>query len=918
MARFGAKQFCTAFLVLATAVFSDQGFATLAFFYGEKPPVAELGHYQKTVVQPTQTSRQELQRLQKLGVATYAYVSIGELHKQAASPGFQPEPFSLGTNTSWNSWIMDLTTSRWQNYLRQHVSQLKEQGFDGIFLDTMDSYQVAPRELWPDQQEALTALIREFHQMGLSVLINRGFEVLPEISRLVDGMVVESLFQGWDQGKQRYEPVPAETRQQLLERLAEAKQFRFPIYIVDYVPSQSWQLAIETARKITELGFTPWVTTSHLHGLGVSNKIPVPRRLLAFYNGEHSSLAASNIHLKLAPIAEYLGYRLDYRDISQPFTAPADFLYQGAVLWPGQVSNSVRDNIYTALDYFHNIELPFLLLGDTYISDPDLNEKLGFQTAEIDGKTKTTHQHPIIGNFEAPLGSQRPGQSLPVIQDSAAETWLTVEDETGTLFSSAFRHHWGAVVAEPYIIETGYQNNQRWLINPYEMLRQGLQLPDIPVADTTTENGRRLLITHIDGDGFVNKGFFPGTPYASEVIRDQILKRYPFYTTVSVIEAETSPKGVYPHHSANAEDIARSIFTLNNVEAASHTYSHPFAWENFDNKKSRVELIYGNHLPVPGYKNPSLEREITGSVDYINSQLLAGTGKKADVFLWSGNAVPTEKAIQLIEQQGLLNMNGGETVIRNSLPSLTNVTGIGRPLDSGWQIYAPIMNENVYTNNWSGPFYGYRHAIETFQRTDRPHRLKPLNIYYHFYSGDKPASLKALTEVYDWVKTQNPVSIYASEYIQRAKAFYRSSFTRDLAGNWHVVSEGPLRSLRFPKTLGRANIRNSENLVGKNTIRENYEWLHLYRTPATISTATGLDNGYLIESNGIILDWKNLDRQSNNNALEVQLRAAQPLMLTLKGNCRFEGKSPVNRQTGNGISHFQFEAQQISGRFRCD
>ena len=40
----------------------------------------------------------------------------------------------------------------------------------------------------------------------------------------------------------------------------------------------------------------------------------------------------------------------------------------------------------------------------------------------------------------------------------------------------------------------------RWVIDPFAFLTQALQLPPMPVPDTTTENGRRLLLAHVDGD----------------------------------------------------------------------------------------------------------------------------------------------------------------------------------------------------------------------------------------------------------------------------------------------------------------------------------------------------------------------------------------------------------------------------------
>ena len=56
--------------------------------------------------------------------------------------------------------------------------------------------------------------------------------------------------------------------------------------------------------------------------------------------------------------------------------------------------------------------------------------------------------------------------------------------------------------------------------------------------------------------------------------------------------------------------------------------------------------------------------------------------------------------------------------------------GLGLERDGLFQVFAPNQNENVYTNEWRGPFYGFERVIETFEFTETPRRLKPINIYF--------------------------------------------------------------------------------------------------------------------------------------------------------------------------------------------
>ncbi len=160
----------------------------------------------------------------------------------------------------------------------------------------------------------------------------------------------------------------------------------------------------------------------------------------------------------------------------------------------------------------------------------------------------------------------------------------------------------------------------------------------------------------------------------------------------------------------------------------------------------------GDRLAIPGYVF-SLEREVDGSVAYIN-QRLAPPGKPARVFLWSGDALPPEEAIERTDALGLENLNGDDAEEPGPRLALSQVPSFVRPVGRRTQIYAPAQNENVYTNLWHGPFYGFRRVVDYFRFTDSPRRLKPIGIYYHFYSGTKAAAIKALHEVYGWALQQ--------------------------------------------------------------------------------------------------------------------------------------------------------------------
>ena len=174
---------------------------------------------------------------------------------------------------------------------------------------------------------------------------------------------------------------------------------------------------------------------------------------------------------------------------------------------------------------------------------------------------------------------------------------------------------------------------------------------------------------------------------------------------------------------------------------------------------------------------------------------------------------------------GLRAINGGDTTIAKENPWLGRIAPFGLQRGPFWQIYVGMQNENIYTNDWTGPFWGYRRVLETFELTEHPRRLKPINIYYHFYSASKTASLNALKRVYDYVMERKTIPLYTSEYIAVAQDFYATAIEKT-ANGYRIRNSGNLRTLRLPKVLGCPDIAASKSIVGFKE-EKGYRYLHL-------------------------------------------------------------------------------------------
>lgn len=164
---------------------------------------------------------------------------------------------------------------------------------------------------------------------------------------------------------------------------------------------------------------------------------------------------------------------------------------------------------------------------------------------------------------------------------------------------------------------------------------------------------------------------------------------------------------------------------------------------------------------------------------------------------------------------GIENMNGGMTVATRRVPTISAVAPRSMPWGDELQIFASSQNENVYTNDWEGPFFGgYIQLLDTLKRTETPRRLKPVNIYYHFYSGDRHDSLQALTELYDWAMAQELHPVTASEYARSIRGSQEARFFSDVRGEWVVVNSSHVRTLRLPPGSLRPETGGDSGVIG--------------------------------------------------------------------------------------------------------
>lgn len=148
-----------------------------------------------------------IRELKDAGTYVIAYISIGEdsgpwkvgdgLGENGyASYYIYNEKGEPTKNPSWPSYFVDAGNPVWQAQVLSKAKAIMDFGVDGLFLDTLDTVDVAYETLG-----GIVDLVRRLDEElpeGTKLVPNRGFTAFPHISQYVDGIMFESFSTTYD------------------------------------------------------------------------------------------------------------------------------------------------------------------------------------------------------------------------------------------------------------------------------------------------------------------------------------------------------------------------------------------------------------------------------------------------------------------------------------------------------------------------------------------------------------------------------------------------------------------------------------------------------------------------------------------------------------------------------------------------
>ena len=230
----------------------------------------EIARYDMAILDPD--NHPEIAGL-KGRVILIAYVSIGEAENYRSYwEGVKGAEWIIGENPNWKgNYYVDVRNPGWRRLIIDEViAGAVKKGFDGIFMDTIDTsfmLESEDPERFEGSDRAMADFVYEIHEKYPELLLisNNGFSILDKIGPYLNAMLSEDINMMVDFEGDGYRRVPAEDRAHKIATLKKLmEKYGLPVFIIDYVSQDNRALIKECIKKDRKLGFKPYVAEKSL------------------------------------------------------------------------------------------------------------------------------------------------------------------------------------------------------------------------------------------------------------------------------------------------------------------------------------------------------------------------------------------------------------------------------------------------------------------------------------------------------------------------------------------------------------------------------------------------------------------------------------------------------------------------------
>lgn len=211
------------------------------------------------------------------------YISIGEAegYRKYWKSIEKDKNLVIKENENWKeNYYVDVTSEKWHKIILDEViPDIVKQGFDGLFLDTIDTVDVIEEKYsikYPNARKGMIDLIKKIRKKYpyLIIISNNGLTVMDDIQNSLDGVLVESLFGTYESdannaSKIKYVEIPDNIAQEKVQKLQAIKnnyKDKF-IFVIDYAEQKNKGYREYLAKKIKKHDFSPYIAERELDNI---------------------------------------------------------------------------------------------------------------------------------------------------------------------------------------------------------------------------------------------------------------------------------------------------------------------------------------------------------------------------------------------------------------------------------------------------------------------------------------------------------------------------------------------------------------------------------------------------------------------------------------------------------------------------
>lgn len=259
------------FLSLWSCLLRDQN--AFICYYGEGLSVRDLVGVGVAIVDPAHVIPSQFKDRKTL---LAGYVSFGEWeNSRDYGEKLGSQDFVVGENPFWKgNMMMDIRSPDWQKLLNKRIAQIVSEGFDGIFLDTLDviTYlESSDPKKFAGSMQALADFVASIKKKypAIKIYPNNGLEALDLLGASIDGLVVEELYTHFDEKKRRFvEPNESIVLEKEAYIDSYVKKFKRPVYVLIYSDGSSEELIQNAKKRAEKKGYVWYITKRNLDELG--------------------------------------------------------------------------------------------------------------------------------------------------------------------------------------------------------------------------------------------------------------------------------------------------------------------------------------------------------------------------------------------------------------------------------------------------------------------------------------------------------------------------------------------------------------------------------------------------------------------------------------------------------------------------